>query len=1294
MMKRELKNNLFLYFLILQLVTALCLLSVTASAQCTEPPACIAAVNYGLSDNCEDVIPASSLLSNYNPACTYSVVIMRGGVPSPPNVSAADLGLTFPYMINNGIGGCTGTVTIQDYNPPVLVCAPSPGTLPCGYDFSTLAGPAFNDCTNPVTLTGPLATVVSNNNDCAGGILRVIRLTWFATDIQGNLSTCAYEVTITPADPEDLSAPANITLECTSDLDLSVEALGGPNIDGVPFDPTEVCNLMISDPVDQVGTICGNSRVITRRWTVMDMCDPLSSTTLVQVITINDTQAPQISLPYTTRTVDATSGSCQSGIVLLPAATISDACSATPGLIVFMQTPQGIINGNGGAISGLPLGPSLITYVVQDPCGNSATATLLITVQDNTPPNVRCRTYTTVPLSNLGEATVPAYVFNAGSSDNCGQLYFKVRRMTANACESNPQFNDQISFCCADIPDNNIMIILRVYDVDPGPGVVDPTAFAGRYNECMVEVEVQDKLAPTVTCPGDITIDCVDELSYYFTNEIPVVSDNCGANMTVEVTIDSSGINSCNLGTAIRTLTYTDQVNELVCVQNITKANITYTGGVSITWPEDYMMNACGGSYAPGDLPEANGYPVVDRSPCSIIGIRYEDDVFEIVEGACLKVMRNWEIINWCAYEQDTSTGIFRHRQFIKILDDEAPVIQGLADRSFTIDILDENCDQVSQSLTLQDITATDCTPFGTLSFRYRIDFDYLTDPGYDISWRPGNNASGVFPVGTHLVQFQVDDRCGNLATGTMIVSLSIADGKNPTPVMHDLYTALMPGAMMVSIPVHTFNAASYDNCTANADLRFSYSTDINDTVRIFTCEDVGTNPIVIYVWDEAGNFDFTTTNITITDNAGECPDDIINGTTVAGLILDEKDELVEYVKVELINSNKQPVVTGADGRFQFTKVPKTRSYQLVAAKDTDPLNGVTTIDILLIQRHILGIQALNSPYKLLAADANFSGNVTAADLADIQRLLLGKTTGLSGGKAWRFVDAGHVFNDPADPFEADIPDKITVTANAAEIKKNFVGIKMGDVNHSASMNSLQQAGSRNSGKTLYLAIEDRWVEQGEYLYFAVTAREFEQVMGFQGTFAFDPSRLRLMDFAGGMLRGFSPDNYNLGQVETGKVAFNWYQAGGQSLSDGEALFYIRAVALRSGRLGDMLELNADRIANEAYRGDLDATGRLQLLFDAPLGGDPAVGNRLLQNRPNPFSDRTDIFFQLESAMEATLIVTDIAGRVLWHHTAAYDKGTNRVSVEQSMLGQPGVYLYKLEAQGYSETKRMVLVNK
>jgi hypothetical protein len=79
--------------------------------------------------------------------------------------------------------------------------------------------------------------------------------------------------------------------------------------------------------------------------------------------------------------------------------------------------------------------------------------------------------------------------------------------------------------------------------------------------------------------------------------------------------------------------------------------------------------------------------------------------------------------------------------------------------------------------------------------------------------------------------------------------------------------------------------------------------------------------------------------------------------------------------------------------------------------------NGVSTLDLVKIQKHLLGIETINNPYDLIAADANNSQNVSAIDLVELRKLILGIYTELPANKSWRFVDEGYQFADATNPW-------------------------------------------------------------------------------------------------------------------------------------------------------------------------------------------------------------------------------------------------------------------------------------
>ena len=86
-------------------------------------------------------------------------------------------------------------------------------------------------------------------------------------------------------------------------------------------------------------------------------------------------------------------------------------------------------------------------------------------------------------------------------------------------------------------------------------------------------------------------------------------------------------------------------------------------------------------------------------------------------------------------------------------------------------------------------------------------------------------------------------------------------------------------------------------------------------------------------------------------------------------------------------------------------------------SKKDNPIDGVSTLDVLKIQRHILGLESLNSPYKLIAADVDNSGTISGGDLVEIRRLILGTQNAFTHVDSWRLLDAHQKFDDDNNPF-------------------------------------------------------------------------------------------------------------------------------------------------------------------------------------------------------------------------------------------------------------------------------------
>ncbi len=128
-------------------------------------------------------------------------------------------------------------------------------------------------------------------------------------------------------------------------------------------------------------------------------------------------------------------------------------------------------------------------------------------------------------------------------------------------------------------------------------------------------------------------------------------------------------------------------------------------------------------------------------------------------------------------------------------------------------------------------------------------------------------------------------------------------------------------------------------------------------------------------------------------------------------------------------------------------------SYTFKATKNNDinKTNGVTTLDIALIQSHILQKSVLNNPYKIIAADVNGDGKLTTLDIVYLKRLILGIDTTFTNTttgekRLWAFVDSSYKFTDSTNPFP--FKDSISYSGiSLSQTNQSFIGIKLGDVN-------------------------------------------------------------------------------------------------------------------------------------------------------------------------------------------------------------------------------------------------------
>lgn len=286
---------------------------------------------------------------------------------------------------------------------------------------------------------------------------------------------------------------------------------------------------------------------------------------------------------------------------------------------------------------------------------------------------------------------------------------------------------------------------------------------------------------------------------------------------------------------------------------------------------------------------------------------------------------------------------------------------------------------------------------------------------------------------------------------------------------------------------------------------------------------------------------------------------------TIAGTIRTCTGQVVPDVTVVLSGDAAQTTTTASDGTYAFS-VAAGGTYTVTPARldDTPPGAGMSAADNLLIQRQILGLAPLGSPYKLIAADVNGSKSLSAADNLLIQRVILGMATNFTTG-LWQFVPSDFTFADPLSPGSFDVA-RTHSALNASVTDQDFVAIKMGDVNGTwkppveASFLQLPgpQMAASGAGTEVAFAAWPQPAVSGQIVTVPIIASGFEEVTSVQFTLGWDPTVLQFVSVTNFGLPGLGAGNFN--STGEGRLAFAWANPTGLgcALEEGAAVFAVQ----------------------------------------------------------------------------------------------------------------------------------------
>lgn len=1296
-------------------------------AQC--PLACNDLVQVSVDEQCTAEITADMLLESPGVSCDYVVVLYdeNGNELPDDTVRLAQIGKTIKARVTLGANSCWSNIQVEDKTPPMILCA-EPQFLMCNIDTYAISMDTVLE--NCGTYEEFIVSDKFINYPCDSAYSGVRIICRYYMDASGNTSdTCCHEIYFFRPELEEIDFPEDTLFTCDSFPGADPSITGVPTWNGLPLYPDMgYCELNISYTDDTID-ICPESYKIIREWLVYDWCAPSSGNnplTEIQIIKVVDEEGPELYCPPAGEYVDTTSSDIWTctGTYILPVPQVLGPnepildssliyivaeCSGISYTVKHLAAddpfncspdPNGVPSDKNITFdrrlrryvaTDLPHGCNWFYYTITDECGNSTQCIIDVYVEDDVPPVAVCDEHTITSLGIDGIAKVYATSLDDGSWDNCEIDSMRARRMDAGRpCGRNDStYKEFVEFCCNDVGLSR-MVEFVVWDK------------AGNSNTCMVEVEVQDKMPPIVTCPPNVTVSCdfdLTDLSVFGTivnakfnqtrNAIviddpyvqfsgPAIDgefyDNCSATFRLEETDNVE----CGNGEILRRFIVTDgQGREAVCTQTITVMDFDPFEITSRDWPNDYISSTTCAN--PLDLdPSETGEPRIRNEDCGSVFVGYDDQVFNIEPDACLKILRHWTVIDWCYYDPNSREpeGIWTHTQVIKITNTEPPTFTSDCDDK-EFDLFGSDC---TEEITLTATAEDDCTDSVDLKWNWMLDVDNDGTP--DVTGT-GNSFTYTYEAGPYEVWWIVSDQCDN--ENACHYKFEVIDRKKPTPYCRNgINTVLMQNVNTVTIWANDFDVNSEDNCTAKEDLEFAFLVNgVFESSMTFDCNDLGQQTIRMYVIDEEGNFDYCETMIDIQDPNNLCGN--TSNVVVSGLITTSTGQRLKDAYVTLTkksNSIIQTDQTDDQGQFTFSKVGTNSSYRLDVDKNNDPLNGVSTKDLVLIQRYLLGKQPMADGFQMIAADANNSSDVTAGDIAEIRKLILGRIASFRNGqRSWRFVNGETTPTvDNAFPFEESM-DYNNLQSN--QMASDFMAVKIGDINGDAVTN-LNGNVTRGDRLDWLLTVDDIEFEQDEWVEVPVYAEKGD-LLGMQLTMDIGEDMLEVEEVISGQMF-ICPDCYS---VVDGKLTLSWYDIDPAEINDKEPIFTVVFRSQASGTLSGTMSISSEITEAEAYR-TIDDVMNVTLSIKGKQS--PELSYALYQNVPNPFSSSTAIGFSVPGSQDVKLTIFDVSGRVHQVLEGHFERGYHEFVINSDKLNVEGVLYYQLTAGTFSSTRKMLML--
>jgi len=440
---------------------------------------------------------------------------------------------------------------------------------------------------------------------------------------------------------------------------------------------------------------------------------------------------------------------------------------------------------------------------------------------------------------------------------------------------------------------------------------------------------------------------------------------------------------------------------------------------------------------------------------------------------------------------------------------------------------------------------------------------------------------------------------------------------------------------------------------------------------EVYGCMNVGIQEIKVDIVDQNNQPHSCKEFIVISDPTGNCSDSPQLPKAILGKVVTPIGHPIQGVTVSISNATTSVFRgTNEDGLYLFNDIPQSQ-YLLEPSKNNDLKNGVTTQDIILLQKHLIKIKTFDSPFQYIAADVNNSGDITAYDMILLRQAILNSISLFPDNTSWKFVRIDHQFSNRSEPLRETLTKQYAIDyAPSLSMNNNFIGIKIGDLNNSVYANMTMVP---REDKSFEFATPNQAYKQNDLLTLPFRSEQEGTIEGYQLAIDLNPNSLELVS-----VEGLEESAYH---IKDNQLFISQVAAKGVFIPKGETLFSLTVQAKDKGLLKNNINFENRDFSNELYT----VEGMIPIRME--------FSNDLLSNIagdifPNPFTTTPTLPLNLAKANDVHIKVYTLQGQTIWEQTQFINEGDYLLPITAPFVDD-GIYFYDLSIGGEQFSGKM-----